>query len=50
MRKAVTLVCKEAEIVGCDVNELSPHYDESGISTAAACKIVREMLIALEKK
>ncbi len=50
LRKAVTLVCKEAEIVGCDVNELSPHYDESGISTAAACKIVREMLIALEKK
>lgn len=50
LRKAVTAVCRQAYIVGCDVNELSPHYDESGISTAAACKIVREMLIALEKK
>jgi len=33
-------------IVGFDINELSPHYDTSGISTAAACKILREMLIA----
>ncbi|MCI7812589.1 MAG: agmatinase [Lachnospiraceae bacterium] len=48
LRNAVTMVCKNAQIVGCDVNELSPHYDESGISAAAACKIVREMLLALE--
>ena len=33
--------------IGCDVNELSPVYDPSGISTATACKIVREMLLAL---
>jgi len=46
LRKAVTVVCSELKIVGCDVNELSPHYDMSGISTAAACKIVREMLLA----
>lgn len=46
LRKAVTMVCSELKIVGCDVNELSPHYDMSGISTAAACKIVREMLLA----
>ncbi len=32
-------------IVGCDVNELSPHYDQSGASTAVACKIVRELLL-----
>ena len=48
LRKAATLVCGRAWIVGCDVNELSPHYDQSGGSTAAACKIVREMLLALE--
>lgn len=47
LRRAATLVCSKARVVGCDVNELSPHYDPSGISTAAACKIVREMLLAL---
>ena len=50
LRKAATAVCRRANIVGCDVNELSPPYDQSGISTAAACKIIREMLIALENK
>ena len=50
LRKAATAVCRRADIVGCDVNELSPPYDQSGISTAAACKIIREMLIALENK
>lgn len=49
LRRAATLVCSELDIVGCDVNELSPHYDASGASTAAACKIIREMLIALLK-
>lgn len=34
-------------LVGCDAVELSPHYDESGVSTAAACKIVREILLQL---
>ena len=47
LREAVTLVCSKAIIVGCDVNELSPPYDQSGASTAVACKIVREMLLAL---
>ena len=46
LREAVTLVCSKANIVGCDVNELSPPYDQSGASTAVACKIVREMLLA----
>lgn len=49
LRKAVEKVCSRANVVACDVNELSPHYDPSGISTAAACKIVREMLLALSK-
>lgn len=34
-------------IVGFDINELSPVYDQSGISTAMACKILRELLIAI---
>ena len=50
LRKAATLVCSKANIVGCDVNELSPHYDNSGVSTAVACKIVREMLLALSSQ
>ena len=50
LRRAATYVCRHARVVGCDVNELSPPYDQSGISVAAACKIIREMLIALENK
>ena len=34
-------------IVGFDVNELSPIYDQSGSSTAMACKVLRELLIAV---
>lgn len=49
LRQAVTLVCQKGRVVACDVNELSPHYDPSGISAMAACKLVREMLLALEK-
>lgn len=49
MRKSAVLVCEKANVVACDVNELSPHYDHSGISTAAACKTVREMLLAFQK-
>ena len=47
LRRAVTQICSAARIVGCDVNELSPALDASGASTAVACKIVREMLLAL---
>ena len=36
-------------IVGFDVNELSPIYDQSGSSTAMACKVLRELLIAVLK-
>ena len=47
LRRAVTAACQTLNVVAADVNELSPHYDASGASTAAACKIAREMLIAL---
>ena len=33
--------------VGCDLVELSPVYDQSGVSTAVACKILRELLLAI---
>ena len=36
-------------IVGCDINELSPHYDHSGTSTAVACKVTREILLQLTR-
>ena len=38
----------QLQIVGCDINELSPHYDQSGASTALACKITREILLQLK--
>lgn len=47
LRRALTLVCGKLNIVACDVNELSPVYDQSGVSTAVACKIIREMLLAM---
>lgn len=34
-------------IVGLDMNELSPVYDQSGASTALACKLLREILLAI---
>jgi len=47
---AVLAVCDQLDIVGCDVNELCPIYDPSGVSTAVAGKIVRELLIGLCRK
>lgn len=46
--KAIGTVCT-GRIVGCDVNELSPGYDQSGVSTAVACKVVRELLLSLDR-
>ena len=37
-------------IVGCDINELSPLLDASGASTAVALKVLRELLLCLEEK
>lgn len=34
-------------IVGCDVVELAPMLDNSGASTATACKLLRELLLLL---
>ncbi|MCL2368600.1 MAG: agmatinase [Oscillospiraceae bacterium] len=44
---AVLAVCRQADIVGVDFVELAPGLDASGVSTATACKLLREVLIAL---
>ena len=45
---AIRLVAS-ANVVGADVNELAPMLDPSGVSTATACKVLRELLLALCK-
>lgn len=43
-----SLLClKGLDFVGADIVELAPHYDQSGVSTAVACKVVREVLLML---
>ena len=37
-------------IVGADVNELAPMLDPTGVSTATACKVLRELLLAIVTK
>ncbi|MFV0496599.1 MAG: agmatinase [Candidatus Fimivivens sp.] len=46
--EAIKTVCT-ANIVGCDVMELAPMLDQSGASTALACKVVRELLLGISK-
>lgn len=43
------LALEALNVVGLDINELSPPYDTSGVSTAVACKVLREMLLAYVK-
>ncbi len=43
---AIRLVAA-TRVVGADVNELAPMLDTSGVSTATACKVLRELLLAL---
>lgn len=38
-----------ANIVGADLNELAPMLDQSGVSTATACKVLRELILALDQ-
>lgn len=38
---------KDFDIVGADVVELAPDYDSSGVSTAVATKVIRELLMIL---
>ncbi len=36
-------------IIGADITELAPMLDSSGASTAAACKVLRELILAIYK-
>ena len=44
--EAIIKVSK-TNIVGADINELAPMLDISGASTAVACKVLRELLLAI---
>lgn len=46
--EAIRTVCT-ANVMGADVNELAPALDPSGVSTATACKVLRELILALHK-
>lgn len=46
---AVMTVGMLTDIAAADINELSPPYDPSGVSTAAACKTLRELLLAIKQ-
>ncbi|MCF0123623.1 MAG: agmatinase [Ruminiclostridium sp.] len=41
------LTVAQCRVVAADVNELAPTLDASGVSTATACKVLRELLLAL---
>ena len=43
-------VIKNCNVVALDLVELSPPYDSSGISTATALKILREIILSLAEK
>lgn len=45
---AILEVC-QTNVIGADINELAPMLDHSGVSTATACKVLRELLLALSK-
>ena len=38
---------KNFNIIGADVVELAPDYDASGVSTAVASKVIRELLMII---
>ena len=38
---------KDFDIVGADIVELAPDYDASGVSTAVATKVIRELLMIM---
>ena len=41
------LTVSKTNIVGADINELAPMLDNSGASTAAACKVLRELILSI---
>ena len=43
------LKVSRTNIVGADINELAPMLDASGASTATACKVLRELILSINK-
>ncbi|MGN1409643.1 MAG: agmatinase [Eubacteriales bacterium] len=43
------LEVSKTNVVAADINELAPMLDHSGVSTATACKVLRELILALYK-
>ena len=43
------LTVAKTNIVAADLNELAPMLDQSGMSTATACKVLRELILAICK-
>ena len=43
------LMVSKTNIVGADINELAPMLDNSGASTAVACKVLRELILSINK-
>ena len=46
---AVVEVLKSHNLIGADVVELSPKLDNSGISTILAVKVIRSLIMLLDK-
>ncbi len=42
------LMLKDKRLIGADVVELSPHYDQSGVSSVVAASVVRELLLLIK--
>ena len=49
MMEIIEILSKLENVVGMDVVELSPKFDASGVSTAVACKTLRELVLATVK-
>lgn len=43
------LTVSKTNVIGADITELAPMLDHSGASTATACKVLRELILALQK-
>ncbi len=46
--EAIIKVAK-TNVIAADINELAPMLDASGMSTATACKVLRELILAISK-
>lgn len=49
MMEIISILGRLDNVVGMDVVELSPKFDASGVSTAVACKTLRELVLATVK-